>query len=144
MKVVVTGAAGYIGSIAVERLLLAGHDVVALDSLYRGHKAAIAVDAEFVQVDLRDAALTAKAVRESRADAVMHFAAATLVGESVERPLDYFEVNVVGGHNLIAAAISAGIPRFVFSSTAAVYGIPESIPIAESAPLQPINPYGRS
>jgi UDP-glucose 4-epimerase len=144
VRVLVTGAAGYIGSVAVERLLVAGHDVVAMDNLYRGHKAAVGGDAEFVQVDLRDADETAKAVKDSRADAVMHFAGATLVGESVERPLEYFEVNVVGGHNLIAATIWAGIPRFVFSSTAAVYGVPESIPIVESDPLQPINPYGRS
>ena len=144
MRVLVTGAAGYIGSVMVERLLDAGHEVVALDNLWRGHQNSISRDVQFIQADLRDAGQTTAAVRSSRADAVIHFAAATLVGESVEQPLEYFAINVVGSHNLIAATIESGIKKFVLSSTAAVYGIPEITPVKESSPLNPINPYGRS
>jgi UDP-glucose 4-epimerase len=144
VRVLVTGAAGYIGSVMVERLLDEGHDVVALDNLWRGHQKAIKDDVQFIQADLRNADQTTAAVRTSQADAVIHFAAATLVGESVEQPLEYFAINVVGSHNLIAATIEAGIKKFVLSSTAAVYGDPEVIPIKESSPLNPINPYGRS
>lgn len=144
MRVLVTGAAGYIGSIAVERLLAAGHDVFAWDNLWRGHKTALSGQIEFIDVDLRDGVQTSNAVKNARADAVMHFAAATLVGESIEHPAHYFGVNVVGSHNLLAAMHDAGISKFVFSSTAAVYGAPETIPVSEQSPLNPINPYGRS
>jgi UDP-glucose 4-epimerase len=144
VKVLVTGAAGYIGSIAVERLLAAGHDVVGLDNLWRGHQSAIETDVELLQVDLVDSAQTYAAVSQSTADAVMHFAGATLVGESVAMPAYYFGANVVGSHNLLSAMNDAGIRKFVFSSTAAVYGAPETIPISEEEPLNPINPYGRS
>jgi UDP-glucose 4-epimerase len=144
VRVLVTGAAGYIGSVTVERLLETGHEVVALDNLWRGHEKALGRDVQLVQVDLRDAIQTSSAVKSSNAEAVMHFAAATLVGESVKNPIDYFAVNVVGSHNLFSATLEAGIKRFVLSSTAAVYGVPETIPILESSPSNPINPYGRS
>jgi UDP-glucose 4-epimerase len=144
VKVLVTGAAGYIGSVTVERLLEAGHEVVALDNLWRGHEKALSGDIPFIQADIRDASATSAAVKSSGAEAVIHIAAATLVGESVENPLDYFAVNVVGSHNLIAATLESGIKRFVFSSTAAVYGVPKVIPVKESSPLNPINPYGLS
>ncbi len=139
-----TGAAGYIGSIAVERLTAAGHEVIGLDNLWRGHRSALENNVQFIDVDLRDGIKTSETVRRSKADAVMHFAAAALVGESVEHPAHYFGVNVVGSHNLLAAMNEAQIRKFVFSSTAAVYGAVETIPISESNSLNPINPYGRS
>lgn len=144
MRILITGGAGYIGSVAVEMAVAAGHDPVVLDNLWRGHREAVPPDVPVHQVDLRDADAVKATVVDVRPDAVMHFAAATLVGESVERPLDYFGTNVVGGHNLLAAMEAAGVGRLVFSSTAAVYGEPETIPISEDAPTLPINPYGRS
>jgi UDP-glucose 4-epimerase len=144
MRVLVTGGAGYIGSVAVERLLDAGHDVVVLDSLWRGHTGAIPEHVRTVVADLRDAKAIEAAVDESSAEAIMHFAAAAIVPESVSDPAHYFAVNVVGSHNLLVAARECGINRFVFSSTAAVYGLPTELPVREDAPKQPINPYGRS
>ncbi len=144
MRVLVTGAAGYIGSIAVERLLGAGHEVVALDDLSRGHRAALHPDAQFVACNLRDTEAVRSAVAGSRADAVIHFAALTLVGESVERPAEYYRTNVAGGLNVLDAACQAGMTRFVFSSTAAVYGEPTRLPLQEESPTLPINPYGRT
>lgn len=144
MRVLVTGGAGYIGSVAIERLLAVGHDVVALDSLARGHKAAVPESAQFIQCDLRDAAATLNAVTSADVEAIMHFAALHLVPESVNDPGAYFQTNVGGGINLLAAARDCGIKRFVFSSTAAVYGEPESLPVKESDPKNPINPYGHS
>lgn len=144
MRVLVTGAAGYIGSVAVEMLLDAGHDVVGADSLWRGHRLAVDARAEFRQVDLLIASQVSDVMGEVRPDAVMNFAAATLVPESVVRPRDYFAANVVGGHNLLSAMQDHDVRLLVFSSTAAVYGEPEAIPIHETSPLQPINPYGRS
>ncbi len=144
MRVLVTGAAGYIGSVAVERLLDAGHDVTGADSLWRGHRLAVDDRAAFRQVDLMQAEQVSDLIGEVRPDAVMNFAAATLVPESVVKPRDYFAANVVGGHNLLSAMQDHDVRVFVFSSTAAVYGEPDVVPISESAPLQPINPYGRS
>lgn len=144
MRVLVTGGAGYIGSIAVERLLAEGHEVVVLDSLVHGHRSAVPSGVELVGGDLRDPEATLGAVTAAKPEAVLHFAALTLVGESVERPGDYFAANAVGGHNLLAAMQRAEVPRLVFSSTAAVYGLPAALPISEDAPTEPINPYGRS
>lgn len=144
MRVLVTGAGGYIGSVATERLIDRGFDVVALDDFSRGHMTAVHPDAEKIQCDLRDADATSKTVLESSAEAVLHFAALHLVPESVERPGDYYQTNVCGGINLLNAVRDAGITRLVFSSTAAVYGEPQSLPVRESSPKEPINPYGHS
>lgn len=144
MRVLVTGGAGYIGSIAAERLLQAGHDVVVIDNLYMGHHAAVPAEVPFHDIDIRDERGLDRVTREHRFDAVMHFAALTQVGESVEQPARYYDVNVRGGLTLLEAARRAGIPRFVFSSTAAVYGEPERLPIREDDPKLPINPYGET
>ena len=144
MRALVTGAAGYIGSVVAERLLDRGHAVVAFDNLSRGHRAAVPDGADFVEGDLRDRARVAAVVAEARPDAVVHLAAEALVSESVARPATFFEVNVSGGLNLLDAMRAAGVRRFVFSSTAAVYGEPEEVPIPEDAPLRPVNPYGAS
>jgi UDP-glucose 4-epimerase len=144
MNVIVTGGAGYIGSVAVERLLERGDRVTVLDNVWRGHALSVAPGAEFIEVDLRDLAAVEAAVARVRPDAVLHFAAATIVPESVEKPADYFAVNVTGSLNLLAAMQHVGVRKFVFSSTAAVYGEPEHEIIVESAALKPINPYGIS
>jgi UDP-glucose 4-epimerase len=142
MRVLVTGAAGYIGSITVERLILAGHDVIALDDLSRGHQAAIHPAARFAACDLRDRDSVRSATDASGAEAILHFAALTLVGESVEQPAEYYQTNVIGGLNLLESARHAGVSRFVFSSTAAVYGEPTKLPLHEESTKEPINPYG--
>lgn len=144
MRVLVTGGAGYIGSVAIERLIANGHDVVALDSLERGHAAAVSPGVPLITCDLRDATATQRAVRESDAEAIMHFAALHLVPESVTNPGAYYQTNVAGGINLLCAARDAGIERFVFSSTAAVYGEPKRLPVREDDLKEPINPYGHS
>ena len=144
MRVLVTGGAGYIGSVAVERLLGAGHEVAVLDSLWRGRRAAIPDEVPFYDCDLLNAGRIAEAVAAARPDAVMHFAAAAVVPESVADPARYFAINVVGSHNLLAAMQATGVRNLVFSSTAAVYGAPPSLPITEESPTEPINPYGRS
>lgn len=144
MRVLVTGGGGYIGSVAIERLVAGGHEVVSLDSYYRGHRAAVHPAAESITCDLRNAAETLRAVDESRAEAVMHFAALHLVPESVTSPGEYYATNVGGGINLLNAVKDIGIQRFVFSSTAAVYGEPKSLPIREDDAKEPINPYGHS
>jgi UDP-glucose 4-epimerase len=144
VRVLVSGGAGYIGSVTVEQLILAGHEVVVVDSLRLGHRAAVHPDAAFVQADLRDAAALTAALREHRVEAIMQFAADSLVGESMRRPEQYFGNNVAGSLALLDAALAAGVGRFVFSSTAAVYGVPDAVPIPEEAPLRPINPYGES
>jgi UDP-glucose 4-epimerase len=144
VRVLVSGGAGYIGSVTVEQLILAGHEVVVVDSLRLGHRAAVHPDAAFVQADLRDATALTATLREHRVEAIMQFAADSLVGESMRRPEQYFGNNVAGTLTLLEAALAAGVGRFVFSSTAAVYGVPEAVPIPEEAPLRPINPYGES
>ncbi len=144
MRVLVTGGAGYIGSVAVAMLMERDHDVLALDNLQRGHADAVTEGAKFVKCDLRDAAATLEAVSAANVDAVLHFAALHLVPESVTQPAEYYRTNVVGGINLLDAVRIVGIHKFVFSSTAAVYGEPESLPIREDSPTVPINPYGAS
>ena len=144
MRVLITGGAGYIGSVAVERALQAGHDVSVLDNLWRGHRGAVPQGVDLYHCDIRDAPTVAGVVKQTRPDTVMHFAAATIVPESMQNPLLYFEINVVGSHNLISAAIEAEVPRFVFSSTAAVYGDVNLDVVTEETPTNPINPYGRS
>ncbi|MGC4106145.1 MAG: UDP-glucose 4-epimerase GalE [Thermomicrobiales bacterium] len=144
MRVLVTGGGGYIGSVATEQLLLRGHDVIVADSFVRGHRSAVHPEAELVEVDFRDADGVVSALEGRQIDAVLHFAALHLVPESVEKPSEYYRTNVVGGLNLLDAVRKLEIGKFVFSSTAAVYGEPEELPIKESSPKQPINPYGRS
>lgn len=144
MRTLVTGGAGYIGSVAVATLLDRGHDVVVLDNIERGHRDAVTPGAHLVTCDIRDREATLSAVRDARADAVLHFAALHLVPESVERPDAYYRTNVVGGINVLDAVRAAEIGKFVFSSTAAVYGEPDSLPIREDSATRPINPYGHS
>jgi len=143
MKLLVTGGAGYIGSIVTSQLLVAGHDVAVLDSLERGHRAAIPPDAHFVHADLRDREAVEEALREGF-DGVLHFAALALVGESVSHPERYYRTNVGGTLNLLEAMKLADVTRLVFSSTCAVYGQPDVVPIAEDAPPRPANAYGAS
>jgi UDP-glucose 4-epimerase len=143
VKLLVTGGAGYIGSIVSRQLLGAGHEVVVLDSLERGHRAAVAAEARFVHADLRDAAAVSDTVSPGF-DGVLHFAALALVGESVSHPERYYHANVVGTMNLLDAMRDAGVPRLVFSSTCAVYGQPDVVPISEAAPPRPANAYGAS
>lgn len=144
MRTLVTGGAGYIGSVAVAMLLERGHDVVVLDNLQRGHRDAVSRDAELIECDLRDRARTLEAVSTARADAVLHFAALHLVPESVEKPDEYYRTNVAGAINLLDAVKQSNVGQFVFSSTAAVYGVPDTLPIREDSPTLPINPYGHS
>ncbi len=144
MRVLVTGGAGYIGSVATAMLLERGYDAVVLDNLERGHRQAVSGDAEFLHCDLRDPDATITAVETANVEAVLHFAALHLVPESVERPDAYYQTNVGGGINLLDAVKQAEIGKFVFSSTAAVYGVPETSPITETSPTRPINPYGHS
>ena len=144
MRVLVTGGAGYVGSVSVERLVAAGHRVVVLDSLVTGHRAAVAEGARLVHGSLRDREALERLLREEEIEAVLHCAARSLVGQSVAEPALYYGENVVGGVGLLDAMRSVGVRRIVFSSTAAVYGAPESVPIPEDAPLAPINPYGET
>lgn len=144
MRVLITGGAGYIGSITAERALLAGHDVVVIDNLWRGHREAVPSRATFHEADARNQAAIAAIVRSTRPDAVLHFAASTLVPESMANPAAYFENNMVGSFHLLEALRQAEVQRIVFSSTAAVYGEPETVPIDEAQLLHPINPYGQS
>lgn len=143
MKLLVTGGAGYIGSVVAEALLARGHEVVVLDNLSTGHRDAVPSGARLVEGDVRDAAALARAI-DQNTDAVLHFAASSVVAESVQRPLDYFDNNIGGAVALLRAMESAGIKRIVFSSTAAVYGAPSVLPIEENAPCAPENPYGWS
>jgi UDP-glucose 4-epimerase len=143
MKLLVTGGAGYIGSIVAGQLIAAGHRVVVLDNLERGHRAAVPAQAELIVADLCDRHALAAAV-DSSFDGVLHFAALALVGESVQHPERYYRTNVGGTLNLLEAINEAGIQRLVFSSTCAVYGQPDDVPIGEDAPPRPANAYGAS
>ena len=151
MRVLVTGGAGYIGSVVAARLLRDGHEVTVYDNLYKGHRGAAPEGARFVQGDLFDGDLLLRTLLQGAGDggngpidAVMHFAALSLVGESVAEPALYFRNNVAGTINLLDAMRGAGVSRLIFSSSAAVYGQPVSTPIYEDAELRPINPYGES
>ena len=143
MKLLVVGGAGYIGSVVAAQLIGAGHTVTVADNLSKGHDWAVPPEATFVQVDVLDAPALTKVV-EDGFDGVLHFAALSLVGESVTEPVRYFRTNVAGTLNLLDAIRSAGVERLVFSSTAATYGEPEDVPILETAPTVPTNPYGAS
>ncbi|PAW83878.1 MAG: UDP-glucose 4-epimerase GalE [Pedosphaera sp. Tous-C6FEB] len=144
MNVFVTGGAGYIGSVCVEELLNAGHVVTVFDNLSEGHRSAVDPRARFVLGDLADRELVARALAEAGAEAVIHFAAHALVGESMQNPGKYFRNNVAHGLNLLDAAVAARVRKFVFSSTCATYGVPEKMPMDESLPQRPVNPYGES
>lgn len=142
--VLVTGGAGYIGSHAVLALLAEGHQVVVLDDLSSGNREVVPRDCRFVQGNAGDQALVAKTIRDTGASSVMHFAGSLIVEESMSDPLKYYRNNTCVSRNLIETCIQEGIGQFIFSSTAAVYGNPVSIPVDESAALNPINPYGQS
>ncbi|MDR3196894.1 MAG: UDP-glucose 4-epimerase GalE [Planctomycetaceae bacterium] len=144
MNILVTGGAGYIGSHAVRKLRETGHSVVILDNLSYGHRESVPNDIPFYHVDLRETDRIETILREHQINAVMHFAALISVGESVEKPLLYYGNNTLGAVSLLEAMERAGVRRFVFSSTAAVYGEPEETPIFETTQRHPINPYGRS
>ena len=144
MNVFVTGGAGYIGSVCVEDLCDAGHSVTVFDNLTEGHRSAVDPRAKFVQGDFADRSLIFEAVKDSGAQSVIHFAASALVGESMTDPSKYFRNNVANAVNLADAAVAAGVKKFVFSSTCATYGPPDRVPMDESLPQRPINPYGES
>jgi UDP-glucose 4-epimerase len=144
MKLFVTGGAGYIGSICVEQLLDAGHQVAVLDNLSEGHRQAVDPRAEFIEGDLADRALLFHQLERLRPEAVMHFGANALVPESMTNPSKYFRNNVANGINLLEACVQAGVGKFIFSSTCAIFGVPAKVPISEDLPKVPINPYGES
>jgi UDP-glucose 4-epimerase len=144
MRVLVTGGAGYIGSVVTEQLINDGHSVVVYDNLVKGHRGAIVAGAEFVQGDLLEADKLSRTLKDNRIEAVIHMAASSLVGESCEAPAKYYHNNVVAGLVLLNAMHECGVKKIVFSSTAATYGEPEAQPIFETAPTNPTNPYGES
>jgi UDP-glucose-4-epimerase GalE len=144
MRVLVTGGAGYVGSVSVERLLEADHEVVILDDLTTGHRESVPARASIEVGSYTDPGTIARLLERANVDAILHCAARSLVGESVRDPARYYRENVAGGITLIDAARHAGVGRFVFSSSAAVYGIPDRTPIPETAALAPINPYGET
>lgn len=144
MNILVTGAAGYIGSVCAEVLVARGMKVIALDSLLEGHRAAVPPGAEFCRVDLGDREKLESVFTQYKIDAVMHFAAEALVAKSVKEPSVFYATNVACGVNLLDAMTRHGIRKFIFSSTAATYGEPETVPIPEDHRKVPINPYGKS
>src|SRR5262245_39752008 len=144
MNVFVTGGAGYIGSICTEGLLNAGHAVTVYDNLSEGHRSAVDPRARFVLGRPEEPNDLANALAEARPEAVLHFAASALVGESMSDPGKYFHNNVVNGLRLLEATVAAGVRKFVFSSTCATYGPPDRVPMTEDLPQRPINPYGES
>ena len=143
MRILVCGGAGYIGSNMTAMLAASGHEPIVLDNLSKGHKSAVQ-QAEFVRGDLADYQLLVKTLNKYKIDAVCHFAAFIEVGESLQQPLKYFQNNVSNTQNLLSAMESADVQKFVFSSSAAVYGSPSRIPITEDCPKEPINPYGQT
>ncbi len=144
MNVLVTGGAGYIGSVCTEELLNAGHRVAVFDNLTEGHRAAVDTRATFVAGDLADAASVREVIRVAAPEVVLHFAAHALVGESMANPGKYFRNNVASGINLLDAVVAQRVRKLVFSSTCATYGPPERVPMTEDLPQRPINPYGES
>ena len=143
-RILVTGGAGYVGSVSAEALVAAGHDVVVLDDLTTGHRAAVPAAATFQAGTYADSDTLAALLGSARIEAILHCAARSLVGESAREPARYYRDNVAGGVALLEAARASGVQRVVFSSTAAVYGTPDATPIPEDAPLRPINPYGET
>ena len=144
MRVLVTGGAGYIGSVVSEQLLASGHAVVVFDDFRKGHRAAVLPDAKLETGDLLDTPRVVEVLRAHRIEAVIHMAADSLVGESVQNPAKYYRNNVIGSLSLLDAMVTAAVQQIVFSSTAAVYGEPERQPISEEDPTAPTNPYGQT
>src|SRR5207247_8365882 len=144
MNVFVTGGAGYIGSICTEELLNAGHKVTVYDDLSEGHRSAVDGRARFMLGRPEEDNHILKAVQDARPEAVVHFAASALVGESMTNPGKYFRNNVANGLKLLDAAVAAGVKKFIFSSTCAVYGVPSRMPMTEELAPHPVNPYGES
>jgi UDP-glucose 4-epimerase len=144
MRVLVTGGAGYIGSVVTEELLRDGHEAIVYDNLVKGHRAALVEGAQFVEADLLNADKLRQTLRERKIEAVIHMAAYSLVGESVEQPAKYYHNNITAGLALLDAMREENVQRLVFSSTAATYGEPEKHPIEETDPNNPTNPYGES
>ena len=144
MKIFVVGGAGYIGSVCAELLSNEGHEVAIFDNLSEGHRKAIDSRADFIQGELAHPQQINAAISKTRPDAVMHFAANALVGESMQNPSKYFRNNICNGLNLLDAMVAAGVERIVFSSTCAIFGPPDEVPIDETAATRPINPYGES
>ena len=144
MKILVVGGAGYIGSVCAELLLDEGHEVGVFDNLSEGHRRAVDSRAAFIEGDLAERERIQAALADFQPEAVMHFAASALVGESMENPSKYFRNNIAHGLNLLDAMVATGVNRIVFSSTCATFGPPEHVPIDETAPQRPINPYGES
>jgi len=143
-RILVTGGAGYVGSVSVAALVAAGHSVMVLDGLTTGHAAAVPAGAVLRRGSYTDEASVRSLLVASRIEAILHCAARSLVGESIREPAAYYRDNVAGGVALLEAARKTGVKRFVFSSTAAVYGTPDETPIPEDAPLRPINTYGET
>ncbi|HEY7000108.1 MAG TPA: UDP-glucose 4-epimerase GalE [Candidatus Udaeobacter sp.] len=144
MRIFVVGGAGYIGSVCAELLLNEGHEVVIFDNLSEGHRRAVDSRADFIQGDLADGAQVQTVLSNNQPDAVMHFAANALVGESMRNPSKYFRNNIANGLNLLDAMVTTRVQRIVFSSTCAIFGFPERLPIEETTQADPINPYGES
>lgn len=143
-KILVSGGAGYIGSHTVLHLIESGYEVTVYDNLSTGFAEAIQDTARLIQADLADAPRLSRIMQEENFSSVIHFAASIVVPESVSNPIAYYKNNTANTLNLIENSLARGVKHFIFSSTAAVYGIPDTIPVQESAPLRPINPYGRS
>ena len=144
MRIFVTGGAGYIGSVMTDVLVAGGHDVTVFDNLSRGHRDAISPDAVFVEGDLADTPLVLATLRDRGVEAVIHMAGDALVPESMGNPGRYYRNNLIAGVSLLEAMRDAGVKPIVFSSTCAVYGVPEGIPLDERMATSPINPYGES
>jgi len=144
MKILVVGGAGYIASICAELLLDQGHEIAVFDNLSEGHRGALDPRARLIEGDLQDRHAIDSALAAARPEAVMHFAASALVAESMRDPSKYFRNNISSGLNLLDAMVAAHVERIVFSSTCAIFGLPERVPIDETTPTRPINPYGES
>jgi UDP-glucose 4-epimerase len=144
MKILVVGGAGYIGSICAQLLLDEGHGVIVFDNLGEGHRLAVDSRARFIEGDIAERQKIEATLSDAHPDAVMHFAASALVGESMHDPSKYFRNNISNGVNLLEAMVAARIKRIVFSSTCAIFGVPERLPIDETTQAHPINPYGES
>lgn len=144
MNILVTGGAGYVGSVVAEELIAQGHNVAIIDNLQQGHRDAVPAAAKLIVADIRQDEALDEVFNQTHFDAVMHMAAETVIEYSITDPGRYFDNNIIGGINLLASMLKYGVRKFIFSSSAAVYGEPESIPIEEDHPLRPVNAYGES